>query len=929
MSGVPPDAATWIRALREQRRLSQSALARALGVSRLTVLRWENGQALPSPRTWQQFLAAGGDQFDRVQPEAAPPTPHNLPPAPNALIGREEALADVAALLSQSRLVTLTGAGGSGKTRLALAVAAAALDAFPAGVWFADLAPLQSAEFIATTVAAAAGISTKNGEPRQALFEGLREAAALLMIDNCEHLLPECSAFVGALLRACPLVRVLATSRQLLDVDGETLYRVAPLALPPQREHASVEQICTAASVQLFVDRARARESGFRLDEQTLRAIGTVCQRLDGVPLAIELAAAWVSTLSVAEIAAPLDDRLQFLVRGRGDAPDRHRTLRAAIAWGYSLLAEGERAAFDGLSVFPAGFDLAAAETVAGEHVAPCADVLATVAELVDKSLLIAATSGGAARYTMLESLRAFGRERLAEQGQTARVMSRFATHFTERARAARTLLLGETQRDAMQDVAGNLESYRVALEWLAEHGSWDSYLTIAGGIWRYWDTTGGGSEAVYWLERGLRRERAEVHPYTRARALGCLGQSYWRRGRQSDAETLHRRSLDLYRECEDTEGMVWAQTNLGGAAFARSDFATARACWEAALEIGRTRGDRRQIATLLNNLGLVADRQGESEAAEAMLSESAAIRRAIGDGLGLTSSLVNLASLAGRRRDNDTVRLLCAEALALARALGQRLQTGAALEELARADFREGALEQAAVHAHEALELYAESGYRPDEARMRAMLGAIARVAGRNADSRALHAAALTERLAIGDALETADSLLGVAALAADAGEAECAARLLGAVATALRTGTLPPGVEDYAGTLARLRAALPAATLAAAMAESSETALSDVAQAALGWLETAHRTPPVKARPDVSNPRDRATGGPVRLSEQQRKVLGLLATGASNQQIAAALCLSVRTVESHLLHSYGKIGASSRAEAIAYALRHDLAPR
>lgn len=359
---------------------------------------------------------------------------------------------------------------------------------------------------------------------------------------------------------------------------------------------------------------------------------------------------------------------------------------------------------------------------------------------------------GSRSRSSMLESLRAYGRERLEDSASVTRVMRRFADHYLRAAQEVRRGLQGGPQQEVVEAVTADLENYRAAMAWLADWREWNDYLRLAGGIWRFWDITGAAGEAIYWLERGLQQDAA-IRPEVRARACTCLGESLWRRGAHPGAEALQRQALALYLDCEDPAGVVIALTNPGGVAFARSDRAAARTHWERALAMARDCDSERQVGILLNNLGLVADGEGDLAGAEELLRESVAKRRAIGDRAGLSSSLVNLAMLAGKRGDDADVRALCAEAIELAGSPGQRLQMGAALEEISRADAREGDFAQAESHARGALALFTEIGHAPDAARMRATLATLAQTSIRRSESYSQHGQALTKRQGIGDA--------------------------------------------------------------------------------------------------------------------------------------------------------------------------------
>jgi len=916
MPGAPASIATIanadVRRVRERLGMTQQQLAAELKISKLTVLRWEHGRSKPSNRLWERLgaLAAG------VGPQAAPR--NNIPIPPNALIGRHDALAELQGTLATSRLVTLAGTGGSGKTRLATALATAALDRFADGAWFIDLAPLTAPELVTRAVASVLGVRDRPGdELRPTLLAALGSGAVLLVLDNCEHLLEAAASFAAGVMAACPNTTILATSREPLGLAEEHVFHVLPLTLPEPTPHLTSASVREAAAGELFFQRAAARDSRFELTDGRAAAVATICGRLDGLPLALELAAAWTSILAVDDIATRLDDRFQLLVRGDRFVPERQQTLRAAIDWSYALLSSTERLAFDRVSAFAGSFELNAAAVVAAGGDVAEADVLSLLGSLIDKSLVTADVRGTGARYSLLESLRAYGRDRLAASDEVLPTMGRLAGYYLRAAQSIRQRMRRGAGNEYVASIGADMENYRSAMQWLGDRGEWDDYLQIAGGIWNYWEITGAIGESRYWLERGLHSaSHLDVQPATRARALGCLGQSLWRHGSLDEAEADENAALAIYLSLEDSDGAAWARTNLGGIAYGRSNFRAAGEHWTNALETFRDLGEQRQVAILLNNLGLVADREGDSGRAAQLIGESAAIRRDIGDHPGLTSSLINLASLAARRGDELGVRELGEEALDLARSLGQRMQTGAALQELARADFRAHDYALAESRTLEALDVFIAIGYRAEEASARALLGSITRAARKGtASAAAFHEAGLILRAELGDAVETGQSLLGLAALALEAGEPALAGRLLGAVSRILDAGTLPPGPEDYATIMGIAGAALPPAALRDAHPRGASEPLADVVAAALAWTRrvatSSTREHPLPGRPALPVAR-------VSLTRRELMIMGQVAAGSLNKEIAATTGISIRTVERHIATAYAKLGARGRADAV-----------
>jgi non-specific serine/threonine protein kinase len=919
----PAEPGARIKALRGRLRLSQQQLAARLGVSKLTVLRWEHGRAQPSAAVWEHLGALGlGDEAPTAAvPEDSPALQYPLPLPAGRLIGREESLAAILDVLASARLLTLSGTGGCGKTRLALAAATAAGGRYVDGVYLVELAALTTMDRLPGTVADSLRLREQRGIPLlDTIVAALRPRRLLLVLDNCEHLLAGCAAVVQRLIESCSSVTVFATSREPLGVVGEVVWQVPPLALPPAQP-SSLVLVSDAAAVQLFVERATARRTGFQLTEENAAAVAQICRRLDGLPLAIELAAARVSVLAVEQIAARLDDRFRLLVAAVRTAPPRQQTLLATIDWSHALLSGPERVLFRRLSVFAGGFDLAAAEAVGSGAEVSADAVLNLLDALIDKSLVVMDVRRGEARYSLLDSLRAYGRDRLAEAAEVEATLDRHVAYYRERADGIR-FRFRSAQQESVLRVAGDLDEYRAALQWSVERGRWADYLAIAVGVFNYWDVQGAAGEARLWLERGLRRSPAgAVPPWLRARALGCLGQALWRQGETVEALRLNEEALAIYRECQDREGIAWTQINLGAVAYGRGEFAAARSYWEDALREERLLGNPRNVATLLSNLGALAQRDGDSDRAVSLLEESVAICRDHGLQAGLNSALTNLADAALARGDIEATRAYSAEVLELAQALGQRHHAGVALGNLAIADYRARDYAAAGERARAALDVFIDLNYRAEQAAALAKLGAVAAATGRFAEAAALHVQALTLRRELADPFEIGDSLLGLARLALVRGQSRRAAHLLSAVDGIQCGGRLPPGPDRYDELLEATRASLPAAVFEESHERGEPVPLASVIDEALAWVESVRAAAPAGAA--VTAPRT-ATGAPgaVVLSPRETEILLLLAGGASNKEIALRLHLSVRTAERHLANAYAKIGARGRADAMRYAL-------
>ena len=642
----------------------------------------------------------------------------NLPTQTTSFIGRDEEIEEVTKAIEAARLVTLAGGGGVGKTRLALQVASGMLDRFVDGVWFVPLAALSDPELVAGQVAQSLGLPEEPGRDElDAIANHLRAHTTLVVLDNCEHLLASCAELCKALLEACPDLRVLATSREPLGVSGEQLWRVPTLPAPDARSALPAEALLEFESVRLFVDRAVLASPRFLLTHDNAVAVARICGGLDGIPLAIELAAARVRVITPGEIADRLDDRFGLLTGGARTGLRHHRTLRATIDWSHDLLSDEERTFFRRASVFAARFRLEAAEDVACDGLS--ADVLDLVSSLVDRSLLLATDDDGTMRYEMLSTVREYGLERLSEAGEDAAIRARHAAHFA--ALAARAELIGPAEAEWLARLEAEHDDLRAALEW-SFRSEPETGLATAGRLWRFWMVHGHHREGRRMLEAALRAAPADAPSRRRAlRGLGImavklgdhavardvfeeclalararggepevagsladLGNALLAQGDLTGARAYLSEGMGILRRLGDERGAATVLVNLGNLTYRLGDYAGAREMYEEALEIRRRFGDRGAVAALLGNLGVVADVTGDDDRAIELQEEALGIRRELGDRGGIANSLGNLASLALARGEVERARALSEETLALFRALGDRSDIAMALLTLA-----------------------------------------------------------------------------------------------------------------------------------------------------------------------------------------------------------------------------------------------------
>jgi non-specific serine/threonine protein kinase len=590
----------------------------------------------------------------------------NLPIQLTSFVGRERELAEVRQLLTTTRLLTLTGAGGCGKTRLALQVAAGLLDAFADGVWLVDLAPLNDPALVPQAVALALGIREAPDHPLlTTLAEALRARHLLLLLDNCEHLLDACTSLTSALLQTCGEVRILATSREMLGAQGEAIWRVPSLAFPEFEVSPSPEEVRQNEAVRLFVDRARAVAPDFAVTRANAPALAQVCRRLDGIPLALELAAARARVLSVEQIAARLDDRFRLLTGGSRTALRRQQTLRALIDWSHDLLSAAERVLFRRLAVFAGGWTLEAAEAVGAGVGIERDEILDLLTGLVDKSLVSVGSQDGEQRYRFLETVRAYAGDKLFEAGEARPLRDRHLAWCLALAEQAEPELYGPASRAWLDRLEGDDANLRVALDWCLETDP-GAGLRLAGSLWGYWFLRGQLVEGTRWL--GAILARAPEGAAARGKVL--LGAGFCARSHRtlSQSRSWTEQSLAIARATGDRRLAGWALHAFGTILILERDFASARVVLEESVAECRQVADKVGEGMSLRDLGHLARVAGDDDRAAALYDEALTILRRVGHRWNIRWTLLAIGYLARQQHDPGRARATLQEFLATGR---------------------------------------------------------------------------------------------------------------------------------------------------------------------------------------------------------------------------------------------------------------------
>jgi len=814
--------------------------------------------------------------------------PNNLPRQLTSFVGRQRDIEEVRERLDRTVLLTLTGVGGAGKTRLALQVAAEVIDRYPDGVWFVPLASLTEAGLIPQAVASALSVHERRGrEPLEAVLEHLGGKSLLLLLDNTEHLLAASSAFAAAVLHRCPNVRVLVTSREPLRAEGEHVYQVLPLFVPPPGTLLPVATLPQFEAVRLFVDRATAARASFTLSEQNAAAVLEVCRRTEGIPLAVELAAARVRALSVEQIVARLGDQFRLLAGAAAGASGRE-TLRGTMDWSYGLLTAAEQTLFQRLGIFAGSFSLEAAEAVCADARLPGEEIVELLIRLVEKSLVLAEEHGRDVRYRLLEPVRVYALEKLSDAEAVPAVRVRHFSFFLDLAEQGHSGLAGIDRTVWRARIDGEHDNIRSALRGALDAREVEGAAHLGAAMARFWVSRGFLDEGRTWLEECRRHEDA-LSPRIRARLLHAFGLLAFEIG-------------------------------------AHEQVATA----ETALALFEDLGDREEIENCTRLLGLVALERGRYDRAAVLLDRAAALARERGDVLAEAEALRQRGYLAGKQGDYVLAVQLLERSLAVVGPVGLRRSIGLGLGHLAQVHHYASRSEEAVAMLREALVHLQAVEHGTGTAYFLNVLGLVLLQRGDVKRAREAYAHCLTFARETGYQWAIAQSLIGFAGLHVAEGAPHTAVRLLAASDALLARidYTIPSAEQTYVRHLETIcRRSLGAERFQQAWREGRILPADDAVALA---MPAAPAVPPGARAPAPGPVRETSARAKAKagLSPREREVAGLVAAGRTNRQMAEALGVAERTATSHIQNILNKLGFDSRAQIAAWAAAHGLLP-
>ena len=841
---------TWLRKRRRSLDLTQRALADQVGCARITLRRIESDTLKPSKELAfiilekvgipqaesEQWLRFARGQSGLPSKESSPAKQQsNLPASLTSFIGREKEQTEIIKLIHKHRLVTLTGSGGVGKTRLSLKVGEQLLTDFADGVWLVELAPLSDPALPVETVAAVFRVTTQsNSSIREVLINFLREKKILLILDNCEHLLNICAQLADALLKSCPTLKILATSREALGITGEVAYRVPSLELPDLQQFLG--KFRDYESVRLFEERAQLVETDFSLTLHNASSVAQICLRLDGIPLSLELAAARVNILSTEQIASQLNESFQLLTGGSRTALPRQQTIRASIDWSWNLLTVSEQILLRRLSVFAGNWTLEAAETIVSQDKILPDDVLDLLTQLVNKSLLVIEERGTVTRYRLLETVRQYALEKLLDSGESERLCDRHLSFFLSLAESAETTYPDGNWLEWIPRLEIEHDNLRAALEWACDRDS-ETARWLAGLLRWFWHWANHSGEARTWYVRVLGLgERAQTKSY--AIALFGAGMIATVLNDLDEAHVWLEESIILFRTLGNKQWLIDGLTWLGYSMILSGQAEQACVLFEENVSLIRQSAGPFSLSTVLSDWGrALANARHDYGAAQILQEESIAIARAATDALALGTALSARGYLATQQGDYDMARQCHLESLAWRRQTGTRWLIAISSQNLADVMTLQGNYGEAHPLYAEALRLSRDIGDQDAVARTLCRIGYLEVHQNDYARSTKLFAESLEIFQTRGDQQGIALSLAGYGELRRIQGRVAEAVRLLACVEEWMQScpSSFPIDRVEYERSVVAVRTQLDEVTLAAAYSKGHAMTLDEAVQFAL----------------------------------------------------------------------------------------------